>query len=166
MSISKLTNPESSLSAHNQSLIWTMSVRKTLLDGIAYVGRCRQQQKPHERLQLVVLRQYKDLLKQTKFLFDQNARFQCSHAQWLTLAKKICRCENTAKIPGQYAPTRVATHTKAPERRETVVVHIRKSQSRRHQSNLRRSRPYLRSKRSSQTRNPRRTHPSMRYISH
>jgi len=60
--------------------VGTMRVRKTLLDGVAYVGRYKQQQQPHERLQLAVLRQYKDLLKQTKFLFDENARFQCSRA--------------------------------------------------------------------------------------
>jgi len=54
-----------------------MSVRKTLLDGVVYVGRYKRQQKPHEPVQLAVLRQYKDLLRQTKFLFDENARFQC-----------------------------------------------------------------------------------------
>lgn len=77
-----------------------MLARKTLLDGVVLAGPYKLPlRQPHERLQLAVLRQYKDLLVQTKFLFDENARCRC-RGTIADLEQEICRGKNTAEVPG------------------------------------------------------------------
>jgi hypothetical protein len=54
-------------------MLATNIAKKTL-----HVGRQRSVQTAHSRVQLTVLRQYKDLLVQAKYLFDENAKFTSS----------------------------------------------------------------------------------------
>jgi hypothetical protein len=45
-----------------------------------HVGRQQSVQTAHTRVQLTVLHQYKDLLVQAKYLFDENAKFTSSRS--------------------------------------------------------------------------------------
>jgi hypothetical protein len=79
--ISIWTKPISSISAiagrlrrPSGATMLAPKIAKTTL----HVGRQRSVQTAHNRVQLTVLRQYRDLLVQAKYLFDENAKFASS----------------------------------------------------------------------------------------
>jgi hypothetical protein len=57
---------------------WATMLATNIAKKTLHVGRQRSVQTAHSRVQLTVLRQYKDLLVQAKYLFDENAKFTSS----------------------------------------------------------------------------------------